>query len=179
MTTFTKEPSRDNGEGTGQSLPEEAESFVWKKFADGVCLRMRLFVPEGHSAHAFAPAVMFFYGGMWSVAFTDFLQMGIIIAGLIAVAVVAGNMAGGVGHVVSFAQSRDLFHVLPEMTLHGWLFWISAAMTMMIGSIPQQDVFQRVMSAEDEKTATRGPILGGCFYILFAFVPMFDFSVLL
>ena len=63
------------------------------------------------------------YGGMWSVAFTDFLQMGIIIAGLIAVAVVASNMAGGVGHVVSFAQSRDLFHVFPEMTLHGWLFW--------------------------------------------------------
>ena len=113
------------------------------------------------------------YGGMWSVAFTDFLQMGIIIAGLIAVAVVAGNMAGGVGNVVSFAQSRDLFHVFPEMTFHGWIFWISAAMTMMIGSIPQQDVFQRVMSAKDEKTATRGPILGGCFYILFAFVPMF------
>ncbi|MGN1308324.1 MAG: alpha/beta hydrolase, partial [Akkermansia sp.] len=71
MTTFTKEPSRDNGEGTGQSLPEEAESFVWKKFADGVCLRMRLFVPEGHSAHAFAPAVMFFYGGMWSAEYVD------------------------------------------------------------------------------------------------------------
>ena len=113
------------------------------------------------------------YGGMWSVAFTDFLQMAVIIAGLIAVAVVAGDMAGGVGNVVAFAQSRDLFHVFPEMTFHGWIFWISAAMTMMIGSIPQQDVFQRVMSAKDEKTATRGPILGGCFYILFAFVPMF------
>ncbi len=113
------------------------------------------------------------YGGMWSVAFTDFLQMAVIIAGLIAVAVVAGDMAGGLNNVVSFAQSRDLFHVFPEMTFHGWIFWISAAMTMMIGSIPQQDVFQRVMSAKDEKTATRGPIFGGCFYILFAFVPMF------
>lgn len=46
-------------------------------------------------------------------------------------------------------------------------------MTMMIGSIPQQDVFQRVMSARNAQTAVAGPIIGGCVYILFAFVPMF------
>jgi Na+/proline symporter len=44
---------------------------------------------------------------------------------------------------------------------------------MMFGSIPQQDVFQRVMSAKDVKAATRGPVIGGACYILFAFVPMF------
>ena len=44
---------------------------------------------------------------------------------------------------------------------------------MMIGSIPQQDVFQRVMSAKSEKIACFGPILGGSFYLLFASVPMF------
>jgi Na+/proline symporter len=44
---------------------------------------------------------------------------------------------------------------------------------MMLGSIPQQDVFQRVMSAKDVKAATRGPVIGGALYILFAFVPMF------
>jgi Na+/proline symporter len=44
---------------------------------------------------------------------------------------------------------------------------------MMFGSIPQQDVFQRVMSAKDVKAATRGPAIGGACYILFAFVPMF------
>ena len=41
------------------------------------------------------------------------------------------------------------------------------------GSIPQQDVFQRVMSANSTKAATRGPVIGGVAYILFAFVPMF------
>jgi Na+/proline symporter len=44
---------------------------------------------------------------------------------------------------------------------------------MMLGSIPQQDVFQRVMSAKDAPTASRGAIIGGAGYILFAFVPMF------
>ena len=48
-----------------------------------------------------------------------------------------------------------------------------AGITMMLGSIPQQDVFQRVMSARDVKAATRGPVIGGACYILFAFVPMF------
>ncbi|MPN02204.1 hypothetical protein SDC9_149418 [bioreactor metagenome] len=44
---------------------------------------------------------------------------------------------------------------------------------MMLGSIPQQDVFQRVMSANSEKAAVHGTVIGGSAYILFAFVPMF------
>jgi solute:Na+ symporter, SSS family len=45
--------------------------------------------------------------------------------------------------------------------------------TMMLGSIPQQDVFQRVTSAKDERTAVRGSLLGGALYFCFCFVPMF------
>jgi Na+/proline symporter len=44
---------------------------------------------------------------------------------------------------------------------------------MAIGSIAQQDVFQRVTSAKTEDTAVRGTLLGGAFYLVFAFVPMF------
>ena len=43
----------------------------------------------------------------------------------------------------------------------------------MIGSIPQQDVFQRVMSAKSADIAVQGPIIGGISYTLFALVPMF------
>ncbi len=53
------------------------------------------------------------------------------------------------------------------------VFFFAAAITMMLGSIPQQDVFQRVMSANSVKAAQRGPVIGGVAYILFAFVPMF------
>lgn len=112
-------------------------------------------------------------GGMWSVATTDFVQMIVIVCGLVAILWFASDLAGGMGNVVDYARERDLFHALPEPTTTGWLFWISAAMTMMIGSIPQQDVFQRVMSAKNLPTAVAGPIIGGSFYILFAFVPMF------
>ena len=113
------------------------------------------------------------FGGMWSVAVTDFIQMIILVAGLAVIAVFAGNMAGGADKVVAFAVSKDLFKFWPEPNWHDMVFFFAAAITMMLGSIPQQDVFQRVMSANSTKAATRGPVIGGVAYILFAFVPMF------
>ncbi|MDE2617101.1 MAG: sodium:solute symporter family protein [Burkholderiales bacterium] len=113
------------------------------------------------------------FGGMWSVALTDFIQMIILVAGLSILAVFAGGLAGGADKVVALAVSRDMFNFLPEPSFKDVVFFFAAAITMMLGSIPQQDVFQRVMSADSEKSASRGAIIGGALYILFAFVPMF------
>lgn len=113
------------------------------------------------------------FGGMWSVAVTDFLQMIILVVGLLVLAFVASDMAGGAWQVIDLARSRDLFKFWPEPKMHDILFFFAAAITMMLGSIPQQDVFQRVMSANSVKAATRGTVIGGSAYILFAFVPMF------
>jgi len=113
------------------------------------------------------------FGGMWSVAVTDFLQMIILVVGLTIIAVFAANQAGGADKVIQLAASKDLFKFLPEPTFTQIAFFVGAAITMMLGSIPQQDVFQRVMSANSEYAATRGPVIGGIAYILFAFVPMF------
>lgn len=113
------------------------------------------------------------FGGMWSVAVTDFMQMIILVAGLSIITVFAAAQAGGAGKVIELASSRGMFQFFPEPTAHDILFFIAAAITMMLGSIPQQDVFQRVMSAKDVRAATRGPLIGGICYILFAFVPMF------
>jgi Na+/proline symporter len=113
------------------------------------------------------------FGGMWSVAVTDFVQMIILVVGLSVIAVFAADLAGGADKVIDLAVSKDLFRFFPEPTFTQIMFFIAAAITMMFGSIPQQDVFQRVMSARDEKAATRGPVIGGVCYILFASVPMF------
>jgi len=113
------------------------------------------------------------FGGMWSVAVTDFIQMIILVVGLSTIAIFAANLAGGADKVVAMAVSKDLFRFLPEPSFKDIIFFFAAAITMMLGSIPQQDVFQRVMSAKDVSAATKGPVIGGIFYILFAFVPMF------
>jgi len=113
------------------------------------------------------------FGGMWSVAVTDFIQMIILVLGLSVIAFFASSMAGGADKVIALAASRDMFRFFPEPSFKDVMFFIAAAITMMLGSIPQQDVFQRVMSANSEKAATRGPVIGGICYIAFAFVPMF------
>lgn len=129
-------------------------------------------VVQGMIIGTFVVLLYTMVGGMWSVAVTDFVQMLIIVCGLGAILFFASDLAGGIGNVVAYADERDLFNAFPEPTASGWLFWISAAITMMIGSIPQQDVFQRVMSAKSERVSVLGPILGGGIYIAFAFVPM-------
>jgi solute:Na+ symporter, SSS family len=113
------------------------------------------------------------FGGMWSVALTDFVQMIVIVLGLLAIAWFAADLAGGAGQVIDYAAREGKFSFFPEGGTREWLFFFAAGITMMLGSIPQQDVFQRVMSARDAKTAVRGPIIGGSLYFLFAAVPMF------
>jgi SSS family transporter len=113
------------------------------------------------------------FGGMWSVAVTDFIQMIILVVGLSIIAIFAADLAGGAGKVIDFATSKDLFKFWPEPTFTDIAFFLAAAVTIMFGSIPQQDVFQRVMSANSEGAARKGAVIGGVCYILFAFVPMF------
>ena len=130
-------------------------------------------IPMGMVIGVLSILVYTLWGGMWSVAVTDFIQMIILVVGLAVLAVFASNMAGGADKVIALATSRDLFQFWPEPSWHEVIFFIGAAVTMMLGSIPQQDVFQRVMSAKTEKAATHGTVIGGTAYILFAFVPMF------
>ena len=130
-------------------------------------------IPMGMAIGVLSILVYTLWGGMWSVAVTDFIQMIILVVGLVVLAWFASDMAGGAGKVIELATSRDLFQFWPEPTWHEIIFFFGAAITMMLGSIPQQDVFQRVMSANTERAATHGTVIGGTAYIFFAFVPMF------
>lgn len=113
------------------------------------------------------------YGGMWSVALTDFVQMIVITIGLLAIAWFAADMVGGADKVFAYAATEGKFQFFPTGGGKEWLFFFAAGITMMLGSIPQQDVFQRVLSSKDVDTAVRGPVIGGTLYFLFALVPMF------
>ncbi len=132
-------------------------------------------ISNSHGMLIGAAIVLFYtlYGGMWSVALTDFFQMTIIIIGLFYIAWVVADMAGGVGAVVAHAEAAGKFNFWPELSFADLMAFLAGILTMGFGSIPQQDVFQRVNSARNEKTAVRGSIIGGSAYLLFAFVPIF------
>ena len=113
------------------------------------------------------------FGGMWSVAVTTFVQMIIIVLGLCYIAWYVSGLAGGVGVVVRHAADHGKFAFWPGFSAPEILAFVAAWITLGFGSIPQQDVFQRVNSSRDENTAVRGTVLGGVAYFLFAMVPLF------
>jgi solute:Na+ symporter, SSS family len=113
------------------------------------------------------------WGGMYSVAWTNFVQMVIIVVGLLYIFVLIADKAGGVVTVVSHAQAAGKLEFWPKAEARDVLAFIGAAVTLMLGSIPQQDVFQRVTSARSERIAVAGSILGGVLYFVLAFIPMF------
>lgn len=112
------------------------------------------------------------FGGMWSVAFTDLFQTIVILVGLTLVAVLVGDLAGGASKVITQAAADGKFQFFPS-DAKGWWAMAGAFFAFAFGSIPQQDVFQRMTSAKDERTAVMGTILGGLIYFCFAFVPIF------
>ncbi|MDR1162860.1 MAG: sodium:solute symporter family protein [Candidatus Accumulibacter sp.] len=113
------------------------------------------------------------FGGMLSTAILDFLQMITIIAGLLFIAWIVSGMTGGVAATVAHAAAAGKLNFFPGADAVEWFSFLGAWMTMMLGSIPQQDVFQRVTSAKNAKTAILGSVLGGVIYFAFTFVPMF------
>jgi len=113
------------------------------------------------------------WGGMYSVAWTNFVQMVIIVVGLLYIFVLVADRAGGVGTVVAHAHAAGKLEFWPKPELRDVLAFIGAGVTLMLGSIPQQDVFQRVTSARSERVAVAGSVLGGVFYFVLAFIPIF------
>lgn len=129
-----------------------------------------------HAILGGATVVMIYtlFGGMWAVAFTDLMQSVVILVGLTLVAYLVGQMAGGIDVVIQHAAQNGKLTLIPadvdSMALWGML---AAFLTVAFGSVPQQDVFQRMTSAKDEKTAVRGTVIGASVYFVFAAVPIF------
>ena len=145
-----------------------ALGLVFNILSDGV-----VSLNEGVMIGAAVVLVYTLFGGMWSVALTTFVQMIVIVLGLLYVTWLAGDMAGGFDRVIAQASADGKFEFLPTLDLVDMLGWIAALLTMALGSIPQQDVFQRVNSSRNETIAVWGTTLGGLSYFFFAAVPLF------
>lgn len=113
------------------------------------------------------------FGGMWSIAYTDLFQSVVIILGLLYLAFLLGGAAGGFERIAAHAAEAGRFEFWPRLELRDGLAFVAAFLTAALGSIPQQDVFQRVTAAKDADTAVRGALLGGLLYFCMAFVPIY------
>jgi len=121
-----------------------------------------------------ASAVVVFYtyiGGMWSVAITDLIHMFFTIVGLIIATFIIVNKAGGFHHIME-QTPPEYFQFLPHNSFHRWVVYIAAWTTVGLGSIPQQDVYQRVMSSRTEKIAVRSSYVSALLYLTVALLPL-------
>jgi len=112
-----------------------------------------------------------YIGGMWAVSVTDSVQTVLIILGLVILAVTMVQRVGGLDVVV--AQTPDgFFHFLPKGNALDITHYIAAWITIGLGSIPQQDIFQRVMSAKSARVAVPASYLSGAMYLTIGFIPL-------
>ncbi|MCF0071455.1 sodium:solute symporter family protein [Dyadobacter sp. CY261] len=112
------------------------------------------------------------WGGMWSISITDFIQTLMIIIGLLVVAAVLYEKVGGFSPLVK-AAPEGFFRFFPENTFKGYLEYFAAWITIGLGSIPQQDVFQRVMSAKSARVSVQSTLLSSLMYLTIALLPLF------
>jgi solute:Na+ symporter, SSS family len=112
-----------------------------------------------------------YIGGMWSVSITDFVQTIAIIIGLLILAVDLVGKTGGFQAMYAAAPPK-FFNFFPEAQPMAWIKWGAAWMTLGLGSIPQQDVFQRVMSAKSEKASVQACYVSALMYLSIAFLPI-------
>lgn len=113
-----------------------------------------------------------FLGGMWAISITDFIQTTMIVIGLLWVATMIAKEAGGVSEILSQAPPES-FQILPENTLNAWLNYFGAWIILGLGSIPSQDIYQRVMASKSESVAVKSTYLAGLFYLSFGLLPLF------
>lgn len=122
-----------------------------------------------------AASVVTFYtfvGGMWAISVTDFFQSIVVIIGLIALSVILAQKAGGVANVISGVPSGT-FRFLPKPEFKEIMLYFSAWSVLGLGSLPSQDVFQRVMSSGSVKVAVRSCFIAAGLYLTIAMLPLF------
>jgi SSS family solute:Na+ symporter len=112
-------------------------------------------------------------GGMLSIAINDLVQMFIIIISLVFLGFYFSDLAGGFTNVIEQANKDNMFVFMKGYDKDSFIKFFGALFTLMLGSIPQQDIFQRVTSAKNERTAQFGMLSGAFLYLAFCLIPIF------
>jgi len=120
-------------------------------------------------------------GGMWSVAYTDIFQLGLVAIGLAIALPFVLNGAGGLAHVVTaYAAARpDATGIVPPLqassatwTPSSIVSWWDTSVMLVFGGIPWNCYFQRVLSCRTPEGARNQSIIAGVLTILLTVPPL-------
>ncbi|HEY6392777.1 MAG TPA: sodium:solute symporter family protein [Bryobacteraceae bacterium] len=116
-------------------------------------------------------------GGLWSVAYTDLVQLGLVALGLLAaLPFVLGSVGGLHAGLASYTAYAPLgASLIPHRSAWGWpatVSWWDVSMMLMLGGIPWNCYFQRVLSCKSPRQAQSMSILSGLLTIAFVVPPL-------
>ena len=120
-------------------------------------------------------------GGMWSVAYTDVFQLGLVAIGLAVALPYVLHGAGGVQHAwATYVAARpDGAGIVPPLQPTGALWtkasvigWWDVSLMLICGGIPWNCYFQRVLSCRTPKDARGMSTLAGVLTIAFTVPPL-------
>lgn len=112
-------------------------------------------------------------GGMWAVTLTDFIQLGVLIIGLLLIVPICFE------HTKNFpAVSQAFFHefttLLPNSSSNThWSAYLGRIFMTGLGAIMGQDLIQRLMASRTEKIARSSAITAGFLYLALGLIPLF------
>jgi SSS family solute:Na+ symporter len=111
-------------------------------------------------------------GGMWAVSITDFVQSLVIMVGMVLLCIFLG---GESDQADVFTPPREhFFDFFPSRANDAsWLDWTAAWLTLGLGSLASQDIFQRANSARSENVAVFSTLFGAGLYLVFAMAPLY------
>jgi high affinity choline transporter 7 len=156
-----------------------AELLVALGSAFGVLLGMNL--TTAILAAAVVTTLYTMLGGMWSVAYTDVFQLGLVAIGLAAAVPFALEGAGGLEQSwLHYANARPDGHgVMPTRSAVGGMWatpavvsWWDVSLMLMLGGIPWNCYFQRVLSCTSPGRAAGQSIVSGLLTIGFTAPPL-------
>jgi high affinity choline transporter 7 len=105
-------------------------------------------------------------GGMWAVAYTDAFQLLLVGVGLAASLPFALSAAGGVSHAWSVYQAAPHDAALTSVS------WWDVSIMLMLGGVPWNCYFQRVLSCRSPRAAQAHSILAGMMTIALTIPPL-------
>jgi high affinity choline transporter 7 len=120
-------------------------------------------------------------GGMWSVAWTDIFQLGLVALGLLAALPFALNGAGGLQnswmHYVAARPDGSSVVPLSRSAAGLWttpsiVSWWDVSLMLIFGGIPWNCYFQRVLSCQTPQKARGHSVLAGLLTMAFVAPPL-------
>jgi solute:Na+ symporter, SSS family len=113
-----------------------------------------------------------FAGGMWAVTLTDFVQLIVLIVGMVVLTPILLADMGGWSAIAAQIPA-DRFDLYPhEGGASDWFDYARDWLVIGLGNLAGQDLIQRSLSSRDDKVAVRSAYLSGLIYMTIGMLPV-------